>query len=78
MNKSQIFKCYIEINSVKIPIKDNMLNASILCRINKKSFYSYKKLKNTQNELKNLSNKIPIPVEKLLPPLLKLKVLTKL
>ena len=70
MIKSQIFKSEFKINvnniDFDIPVKDNMVNASLLCKTNKKKFYDYKILKITQKELENLSNRVSIPVEKLI------------
>lgn len=70
MIKSQIFKSEFKINindiDFDIPIKDNMVNASLLCKTNKKKFYDYKILKITKKELENLSNRVSIPVEKLI------------
>ena len=47
MIKSQIFKSEFKINvnniDFDIPVKDNMVNASLLCKTYKKKFYDYKK-----------------------------------
>jgi hypothetical protein len=70
MIKSQIFKSEFKINvnniDFDIPVKDNMVNASLLCKTYKKKFYDYKILKITQKELENLSKRVSIPLEKLI------------
>jgi len=67
MTNLKIFKIISHLNIYsEIPIKNNMTNASLLCRLNSKSFYAYKKLISTKNELQNVSTKTSIQVEKLI------------
>ena len=63
-----IFKS-IKINDIEydIPINnDKMINASLLCKASKKQFFNYKKLKNTQDELKNISENLNISQDNLI------------
>ena len=63
-----IFKS-IKINNIEynIPINnEQMINASLFCKASKKEFYHYKKLINTQAELKRISENLNISTDNLI------------